>query len=112
MAAGTAAALPAVEAAAIPATPSPPVNLSAIIKAVPLRTTTASPIKPPNRPALQTVTKFSGLPRANAKNGIRSGKAGERTCLMLQTKLQRTIPRTGGKIVQMKGEREKAPNPA
>src|SRR5208283_3854994 len=75
IAAGTAAALPAVDAAAMPAKPLPPVILSTRIRTVPVIATTETPIRMPRSPAVQTFVRLSPQPRANAKKGINTGTA-------------------------------------
>ena len=68
-------AFAAVEAAAMPATPLPPVSLSATTSTTPLIAITLSPSSTPSRPARHTLARLMPAPSAKAKNGISTGIA-------------------------------------
>ena len=69
---GTAAALPAMEAAATPKTP-PPVTRSARKSRMPVRRRTATPRLSSSSLACQTLARSSSLPRARARARAKKG---------------------------------------
>ena len=97
-AAGVATALPAVLAFAAPATPVPPVTLSAKMVKKPQTTTVIKPSNIPEKPARYIVSRLIPQPNPKAKKGIITIPAFVRKERISESKLPNIIPTTKGKI--------------